>query len=251
MWWETPRCRAARVAPEMRTARIGRPPSAAPRSPRRRRPARRDRARARADDPGPDRARRRRETLAPRPRERRRQSRRRRRRRRRRRPQRPRPREPALLQRPHRVREGDRQRAAGKLHVRDTHALPSPAQTGATWLCSEQQTTGIPPRAARRARPPPRRARAATCSGVYGSFITCAPGSAGSSRPRVRFAYRTSKPPEPSPSSRACDVDEHLVPSSTGPVSARVGDAGRAVDLEPRETLEAFEHRRDRAAAAA
>ena len=22
---------------------------------------------------------------------------------------------------------------------------PSPAQTGATWLCSEQQTTGIPP----------------------------------------------------------------------------------------------------------
>ena len=34
--------------------------------------------------------------------------------------------EPALLQRPHRVREGDRQRASGELQVRDTLALADP-----------------------------------------------------------------------------------------------------------------------------
>ena len=32
----------------------------------------------------------------------------------------------------------------GKLHVRDAHARPSAAHTGASWLCSEQQTTGMP-----------------------------------------------------------------------------------------------------------
>src|SRR6478736_3411684 len=61
--------------------------------------------------------------------------------------------------------------------------------------------------------------RAANCSGVYGSFMTCAPGSAGKPSPRVKFTYSTSNPPEPSPRSRACVLTTTSSPSATGPVS--------------------------------
>src|SRR5262245_10130625 len=95
---------------------------------------------------------------------------------------------------------------------------PMPAQTGATWLCSEQQTTGNAAMSSGKARPSSR-CGAANCSGVYGSFITCASGSTVSSSPRVRFAYRTSKPPLPSSSSRAWTLTITSSPSATGPVS--------------------------------
>ena len=49
----------------------------------------------------------------------------------------------ARLQHPHGVGERDRQRAAAELDVRDT-VPASAAHTGATWLCSPQQTTGMP-----------------------------------------------------------------------------------------------------------
>src|SRR5215212_2617847 len=48
--------------------------------------------------------------------------------------------------------------------------------------------------------------------------MTWAPSSARSSRPRVRFAYRTSKPPDPSPSARACTLTTTSSPTSTSPV---------------------------------
>ena len=71
-----------------------------------------------------------------------------------------------------------------------TYATRSPASaahTGATWLWSVQSTTGSPPSAA--GRSPSSSARlVASWPGVYGSAITCASSSAGSPRPRVRFA---------------------------------------------------------------
>ena len=101
-----------------------------------------------------------------------------------------------------------------------TYATWSPASaaaTGATWLCSVQQTTGMP--SSRSASSPSSSAnRVAACTGVYGSVMTWAPGSGVEPRPRVRFAYRTSKPPEPSPSSRACVLTSTSSPSATGPV---------------------------------
>ena len=117
------------------------------------------------------------------------------------------------------VGERDRQRAARAAARTRRGRRASPAQTGATWLCSEQQTTGMPAERLRRARRPPRACRTAACTGVYGSFITCAPSLGGRSSPRVRFAYSTSKPPEPSPSSRACTLTSTSSPSATGPVS--------------------------------
>src|SRR5438093_13363354 len=48
--------------------------------------------------------------------------------------------------------------------------------------------------------------------------MTCAPGSGVSSRPRVRFACRMSKPPLPSPSSRAWTFTRTSSPTSTAPV---------------------------------
>ena len=120
------------------------------------------------------------------------------------------------------------------------HASPR-AQTGnappASWTYATRTPAARPPRAgatcdvaasSRRrasrpgsppARRPPRRAATACCTGVYGSVITCAPGAARDSSPRVRFACRTSKPPEPSPSSRACTFTSTSSPSATGPVS--------------------------------
>src|SRR5207245_1316567 len=45
------------------------------------------------------------------------------------------------------------------------------------------------------------------------------PFSAGSSNPRVRLAWRTSNPPEPSPRARAWTLTTTSSPSATGPVS--------------------------------
>src|SRR5262245_57051510 len=95
---------------------------------------------------------------------------------------------------------------------------PIPAQTGVTWLCSEQQTTGMPSSVS--ARFVDSSAWSTACwRGVYGSFITCAPSSPARPSPRVRFAWRTSKPPEPRPSSRAWTFTITSSPSSTSPVS--------------------------------
>ena len=77
-------------------------------------------------------------------------------------------------------------RPARELDVGDPRPA-SAAHTGATWLWSEQQTTGMPSRSIGRAPPAPRHAGPRTGRGVYGSFITCAPGSAASPSPRVRF----------------------------------------------------------------
>ena len=87
-----------------------------------------------------------------------------------------------------RVRERDRQRAAGDLDVGDAQRPRAPAQTGATWLCSVQQTTGMPAERLRELARPPRPCGSATWPGVYGSAITCAPSSGASPSPRVRFA---------------------------------------------------------------
>src|SRR5215211_2175125 len=64
---------------------------------------------------------------------------------------------------------------------------PRPAHAAASWLWREQHTTGIPPSSAARSAPSSA-CSAANCPGVYGSLTTCAPSSAGSSSPRVRFA---------------------------------------------------------------
>src|SRR5918994_7272056 len=49
--------------------------------------------------------------------------------------------------------------------------------------------------------------------------MTCAPCSGASSRPRVRFACSTPKPPLPSASSRACTFTSTSSWSATGPVN--------------------------------
>ena len=86
---------------------------------------------------------------------------------------------------------------------------PMPAQTGATWLCNEQQTTGMP--ASPRTSFSVSSACGTACwSDVYGSFMTWAPGSASKSSPRVRFVEQVE-------AARAelevagLDVDDHLV----------------------------------------
>src|SRR4029079_12003065 len=104
--------------------------------------------------------------------------------------------------------------------------IPIPAHTGANSLWREQHTRGIPDSVDGSVRPSSPW-RTADWPGVYGSFTTCAPGSAGRSRPRVRFTYSTSKPPDPSPSSRACVFTITSSPSSTGPVSRRYATQGR------------------------
>src|SRR5919198_6681462 len=57
--------------------------------------------------------------------------------------------------------------------------------------------------------------------------MTCAPGSARRSSPRVRFAWRTSKPPEPSPSAPACTFTITSSPSATAPVKRGYAMQGR------------------------
>ncbi len=65
---------------------------------------------------------------------------------------------------------------------------PIPAQTGASWLWSKQQTTGMPASVSTPSASSSSAWTTACWSGVYGSFITCAPSSGGRSSPRVRFA---------------------------------------------------------------
>ena len=174
---------------------------------------------ARSDDPGTDPAQRRRKIPAPRPTRDRRQSRR----------SATSPShasahsdrdldEPALLQRPHtcrRARPAARLRgAAGTRHAGPRRSPRTPARPG----CGGSSRRQASRREAAASPPSSSACSAATCSGVYGSFITCAPGSPGRSTPRVRFAYRTSKPPDPSPSSRAATLTSTSSPRATGPV---------------------------------
>src|SRR6266487_568936 len=58
--------------------------------------------------------------------------------------------------------------------------------------------------------------------------MTCAPRGAARSRPRVRLTWRTSKPPEPRPSSRPWTLTTTSSPSATEPVSA-----GKATHASP------------------
>src|SRR3954469_1252216 len=93
----------------------------------------------------------------------------------------------------------------------------SAAHTGTTCECSEQHTTGMPARDSASASSSP--CGTAFCSDVYGSVITCAPGSGSRPRPRVRFTCTMSKPPLPSSSSRAWTFTTTSSPTSTGPVT--------------------------------
>ena len=106
-----------------------------------------------------------------------------------------------------------------QLDVRDPYALADPRRGGRDLRVQRAADDRHARRGSRRARRLPRRAATAAWSGVYGSVITCAPGSASRSSPRVRFAWSTSNPPEPSPSSRAWTLTSTSSPSSTGPVS--------------------------------
>ena len=54
----------------------------------------------------------------------------------------------------------------GELDVRDAQRDASAAQTGATWLCSEQQTTGMPPSTESSSPSVSSTCRAAACTGV-------------------------------------------------------------------------------------
>ena len=103
------------------------------------------------------------------------------------------------------------------LHVGDSTPL-SAAHTGTTCECREQHTTGIPASDSASATSSP--CDTAFCSDVYGSVITWAPGSGSSPRPRVRFTCRTSKPPLPSSSSRACTFTTTSSPTRPAPSSA-------------------------------
>src|SRR6266566_7510961 len=58
--------------------------------------------------------------------------------------------------------------------------------------------------------------------------MTCAPRGAARSRPRVRLTWRTSKPPEPRPSSRPWTLTTTSSPSATAPVRA-----GKATHASP------------------
>ena len=79
------------------------------------------------------------------------------------------------------------QRAAGELDVRDTRPRRSrrtPARPG----CGASSRRPACRRASRASRPALLGVPTAACSGVYGSAITCAPGSGSRSSPRVRLA---------------------------------------------------------------
>src|SRR4029453_13172879 len=99
-----------------------------------------------------------------------------------------------------------------------TRRPASAAQTGASWLWSEQHTTGTPPSVSA-SSPDSSACTHAACAGVYGSFITCAPSTAANPTPRVRFACSTSNPPDPSDSARAWSFTSTSSSTATGPVS--------------------------------
>ena len=145
--------------------------------------------------------------------------------------------EPALLQRPHGVRERDRQRATCDLHVRHAQLRRAPAQTGATWLWSVHRTTGSP-------------------SSASGELVRLLLVTDCYLARRVRKRHHV-RPllglePEPARQVRVEDVEaarseleqprllvhEHLVPHLDLAGEPRVGDARDAVDLEPDETRE-------------
>ncbi len=125
--------------------------------------------------------------------------------------------EPARPELAHGVRERHRQRSTGDLDVGDARARrarPRPARPGCA-ACSRRP-------ACRRAappppRPPPRSASppAAACTAASSRARRAPPG--GRARASGSRAS-TSKPPEPSPSSRACMLTSTSSPSATGPV---------------------------------
>ena len=151
----------------------------------------------------------------------------------------------ALLQRAHRV--GQRRPAAHRPRAgRRRPATPaSAAQTGRAG-CAASSTRPACRRATRRAGRPPRHAARRPGPACTAASSRARPSSAASPRPRVRFAYRTSKPPEPSAELARLRVDEHLVAERDRPGQPRVGDARRAVDLDPRQPLVPLRARRSR-----
>src|SRR5262249_33165444 len=116
------------------------------------------------------------------------------------------------------VSEGPRGSAPPAACTQPTPSPASAAHTGASWLCNEQHTTGMPSSVSGSGSSSSTWPTACWI-GVYSSFITCAPPGGASPMPRVRFACKTSNPPEPSPSSRACTFTTTSSPSATGPVS--------------------------------
>ena len=235
VWWETPRWRSRASASRHATATTGRPPSAAPRSPPRPRRARRGRGRAGPDDPRADRADRDVEALRRGPGERRRTP--------RRTATSPPKHAPTATATPTRPRSCSARTVSdsetgsappGELDVRDAHARAAPAQTGATWLCSEQQTTGMPSSDSRRASPSSSACRAARLTGVYGSFITCAPGSAGEPEPARQVRVQHVEAAGAEAELARLRVHDHLVAERDRAGQPRVRDARRAVHLDPR-----------------
>ena len=111
-----------------------------------------------------------------------------------------------------------------------TRSPASAAHTGATWLCSEQHTTGMPSRR-RRAR------RASSTCGTRDlqrrvrQLHHVRAGLAASPRPRVRFAYRTSNPPGAEPELARLRVDDHLVAERDRPGQPGYATQGLTVHL--------------------
>ena len=151
-----------------------------------------------------------------------------------------------------RVRERHRQRAAAELRDRRrARPSPIPATTGASWLCSPQQTTGSPSRiVGERARCSSTHG-AAAWPGVYGSAITWAPSGGASAQPprQVRVERRRSRRAELEVA--RLGVDEHRVADLDRPGLPRVRDAGRPVDLAADQLVEALRDGRDGAPAQA
>ena len=144
---------------------------------------------------------------------------------------------PRILQRAHGVRERDGQRAAAAAARTRRAPAGERGATGATWLCSEQQTTGSPSSDS---------ARLAVLLAVRERELA--------RRVRQRHHVRAvlGREPEPARQVRVEDVeaaraeleqarllvDEHVVAHLDLAGQPRVGDARDPVDLEPDEPSE-------------
>ena len=125
------------------------------------------------------------------------------------------PRGPAAARRPEAARTRRAARAARR----------RPARPGCG---ASSATTGSPSSSSRQLRRPPRRARTANWIGVYGSFITCAPGSARQLEAAGEVGVQDVEPARAEAELPRLDVDEHLVALLDRPRQPQVRDARRA-----------------------
>ena len=128
--------------------------------------------------------------------------------------------EPSLAQRPHRVRERDRQRTAGELHVGDAQPVECGAdrrELAVQGAADDRHPVSAPPRP----RPPPRRRAGRAAAACTAAPSRARPPPAGSSSPRRQVRVEHVEAARAELELACLHVDEHLVLQLDGPGQRR------------------------------